>query len=333
MHLRHATPADLPTLLDIHNDAVRSLRAIWTDRLDTLEDRKAWFETRTQAGLPVIVAETEDGKVVGYGSYGPYRPKEGYRLTMEHSVYVTRQARGTGAGTALLAKLIEQAREDGYHVLIGSVEAENTASVALHRKLGFEIAGRLPQVGMKFGEWLDLYLMTLVLDGRPMPGLVQDAQAEPAGMPAVSLSPADPGHPDAVTLMGGLSDVLQKITGDSGQNSFDPDDVRSAGSHFVIARDPAGNPLGCGAYRPNQPGIAELKRMYAVPESKGVGLAILRYLEQQAGSDGYEAIRLETRLVNDRAIQFYERNGYARIPNFGKYAGRPEAVCFEKRLI
>lgn len=170
MLLRDATPDDLPALLDIHNDAVRTLKAIWTDKLDTAEDRRSWFEARRQAGLPVVVAEMPDGTVAGYGSYGPYRPKEGYRHTMEHSIYVLPQARGSGMGHALLARLVELARQNGHHVLIGSVESGNAASIALHRKLGFEVSGRLPQIGAKFGQWLDLVLMTLVLDGRTAPG-------------------------------------------------------------------------------------------------------------------------------------------------------------------
>jgi L-amino acid N-acyltransferase YncA len=169
MHIRSATFADLPALLDIHNDAVRTLKAIWTDKLDTLEDRRAWFDGRKAAGLPVIVAETEDGTIAGYGSYGPFRAKEGYRLTMEHSIYVAPGARGKGVGKALLVRLIEQARADGCHVLVGAVDGENAASVALHQTCGFEITGRLPQVGMKFGQWLDLLVMTRVLDDRPVP--------------------------------------------------------------------------------------------------------------------------------------------------------------------
>lgn len=148
----------------------------------------------------------------------------------------------------------------------------------------------------------------------------------------LTLSSADPSHPDAARLMDQLSDALQEITGDSGRSSFDPEDIRNGGRLFVIARDREGNAVGCGAYRPLQPGIAELKRMYAVPGSRGIGLAILSYLERQARAAGYEALWLETRRVNDRAVRFYERNGYARIPNFGNYAGRPEAVCFEKKL-
>lgn len=169
MHLRDAIGEDVPALLNIHNDAVRTLKAIWTDRQETLESRRAWFDARKAAGLPIIVAEDESGQVVGYGSFGPYREKEGFRLTMEHSVYVLPEARGLGAGRALLERLIEVARQDGYHVLVAAIDGENTGSVALHEKCGFKVVGRLPQVGMKFGDWLDLVLMTLLLDDKTNP--------------------------------------------------------------------------------------------------------------------------------------------------------------------
>jgi GNAT superfamily N-acetyltransferase len=136
----------------------------------------------------------------------------------------------------------------------------------------------------------------------------------------------------ALQLLDHLSDSLAGITGDSGRSSFDPSDVEGAGASFVLAYDPQGNALGCGAYRPLSNGVAELKRIFAIPASKGVGWAILDYLETSAEADGYRELWLETRLVNSRAVQFYERNGYRRIPNFGKYVGRPEAVCFAKTL-
>jgi GNAT superfamily N-acetyltransferase len=144
-----------------------------------------------------------------------------------------------------------------------------------------------------------------------------------------SCSPADP---DALALLDRLSAALAAITGSSGRSSFDPSDVMGARALFVIARDGRNAPLGCGAYRPLSPSIAEVKRMYAAPGTIGLGAAILAFLEVRAAADGYEALWLETRLVNDRAVRFYERRGYARIPNFGKYIGRPEAVCFGKRL-
>ncbi len=167
--LRSATQEDLPALLTIHNHAVENLLAAWTTKTETLEQRAEWLKERQQAGLPVIVAEDDYGNVIGYGSYGPFRYREGYRLTVEHSLYVTENARGSGVGRALLERLIHLAREAGYHVLVGGVDGENEASLALHEKCGFEITGRLPQVGQKFGRWLDLVFVSLVLDEREVP--------------------------------------------------------------------------------------------------------------------------------------------------------------------
>lgn len=108
--------------------------------------------------------------------------------------------------------------------------------------------------------------------------------------------------------------------------------MRGAGAAFVIARTASGAAVGCGGYRPLQPGVAEVKRMFATPGGAGVGAAILRELERRARADGYAALWLETRAVNRRAVGFYQSQGYRRIPNFGKYAGRSDAVCFAKDL-
>jgi len=143
----------------------------------------------------------------------------------------------------------------------------------------------------------------------------------------------DPESELALPLLAALSGTLEAITGSSGAASFDPADVRSPGALFVVARDCDGRALGCGAFRPLEPGVAEVKRMFAVPGSRGVGSAILAHLEAQGLAGGYHIFRLETRLVNVRAVRFYERRGYRRIANFGRYAGRPEAACFEKRLV
>lgn len=142
----------------------------------------------------------------------------------------------------------------------------------------------------------------------------------------------DPAHPDALVVLDRLSDALAAITGSNGRSSFEPSDVMAERALFVIARDERNSPVGCGAYRPLSPAIAEVKRMYAAPGTIGLGAAILACIEEQAVADGYEALWLETRLVNERAVRFYERHGYSRILNFGKYIGRPEAVCFGKRL-
>lgn len=90
--------------------------------------------------------------------------------------------------------------------------------------------------------------------------------------------------------------------------------------------------MGCGGYRPLEPGVAEIKRMYARPGTRGVGAALLAALERRARADGYAAVRLETRRVNGRAVAFYARSGYAPVLAWGRYIGRPDAACFGKSL-
>lgn len=148
----------------------------------------------------------------------------------------------------------------------------------------------------------------------------------------IKVASEDPETPDAAVLLDELSNELSTITGSSGKSSFDVGDVRGENARFVVARDRQGNAVGCGAFRPLGDGIAEIKRMYSRRSIPGIGSAVLRFLESEARELEYVALRLETRVVNARAISFYERLGYRRIPNFGKYAERPEAACFEKNL-
>jgi GNAT superfamily N-acetyltransferase len=148
----------------------------------------------------------------------------------------------------------------------------------------------------------------------------------------LTIVPEDPTSNDDIALMEELGDALVRITGDSGKSSFDPADVRGPKARFVIARSVQGEPVGCGAFRPLQEGVAEIKRMYSRPGTTGVGSAVLAFLEAEALVLGYQALWLETRLVNEKAVSFYERKGYSRIPSFGRYVGNTKAVCFEKRL-
>lgn len=147
----------------------------------------------------------------------------------------------------------------------------------------------------------------------------------------IIITAESPLSPDAAMLMEELSAFLEAITGSSGKHSFDVGDVCCARALFAIARQ-HGVPIGCGAFRPMEDGVAELKRMYAKKNTCGVGTKILSFLEGQARAMGYDTLRLETRLVNEKAISFYERNGYSRISNYGRYAENPQAVCFEKHL-
>lgn len=159
--IRPATESDLPAILGIYNDAVENTTAIWNETPADLANRKAWFAERTGKGFPVLVAE-RDG-VIGYASFGDFRPFEGYRVTVEHSVYVAKDARGQGAGEALLQALIGAAARMDKHNMIGGIDASNAPSIALHVKFGFEEVGRMPGVGTKFGKPLDLLLMQKVL--------------------------------------------------------------------------------------------------------------------------------------------------------------------------
>ncbi len=166
--IRPATPADAPELAAIYNDAVRNTTAIWNEVEIDAQNRIDWIAARQAAGLPVLVL-VEAGAVAGYASYGPFRAFDGYRGTVEHSVYIRSDLRGGGRGRALMQALIAEARAAGFHVLVGAIEAGNAASIALHEKLGFTHVGQMPQVGQKFGKWLDLALMQLMLDDRPAP--------------------------------------------------------------------------------------------------------------------------------------------------------------------
>ncbi len=143
---------------------------------------------------------------------------------------------------------------------------------------------------------------------------------------------ADPESAEAQQLLAGLSQTLQQITGSSGTASFDVNDVKVEGACFAVGRLVSGAPVACGALRPLQPGVAELKRMFALPGTKGAGSAVLAFLEQKASEFGYDQVWLETRKVNQRAVAFYERHGYRPIPNFGRYVGKDEAICLGKPL-
>lgn len=170
MNIRDAEDRDLAGIAAIYNNAVASTTAIWNDSLVDVDNRRDWLAARQRAGFPVLVALDQAGEVAGYASFGEWRAFDGYRHTVEHSVYVRSDLRGGGIGRALMAALIERARAAGKHVMVAGIEAGNTGSIALHEKLGFRQVGLLPQVGTKFGRWLDLAFLQLLLDDGDRPG-------------------------------------------------------------------------------------------------------------------------------------------------------------------
>jgi phosphinothricin acetyltransferase len=171
MHIRDAGDQDLAGITAIYNDAVEHTTAIWNDSTIDIDNRRAWLHDRKTAGYPVLVAVSEDGTVLGYASFGDWRAWDGYRHTVEHSVYVRADQRGAGIGQAMMTELIARARLIGKHVMVAGIEAGNTGSIRLHEGLGFERVGLLRHVGTKFGRWLDLVFMQLPLDDRTVPDL------------------------------------------------------------------------------------------------------------------------------------------------------------------
>ncbi len=169
MEIRDACRDDAEGIRVIYNDAVAHTTAIWNEVVVDVENRAAWIADRQRLGYPVLVAVAADGGVIGYASFGDWRAFDGYRRTVEHSVYVRSDRRGEGLGEALMVALIARARAIGKHVMVAGIEAGNVGSIRLHEKLGFEAVGLLKQVGMKFGRWLDLAFLQLTLDAAPTP--------------------------------------------------------------------------------------------------------------------------------------------------------------------
>jgi L-amino acid N-acyltransferase len=168
MEVRDARIDDLPEILDIFNEVIANSTAVWFDSLDDLEGRRRWFEGRQVCGFPILAA-VEDGSVLGYSTFGDFRAWHGYRHTVEHSIYVRADRRRTGIGRILLAALIERATASRAHAMVGAIEALNHASLALHAGQGFKEVARMPEVGCKFGRWLDLVLVQRLLDSRKTP--------------------------------------------------------------------------------------------------------------------------------------------------------------------
>jgi phosphinothricin acetyltransferase len=166
MHIRDAQEANVDGIREIYNEAVENSTAIWNDTAVDLENRRTWLADRLAQGFPVLVAVDDADTVLGYATYGPWRPHDGFRHTVEHSVYVRDGQRGSGIGRALMEALIGQAREAGKHVMVGAIESANRGSIHLHQQLGFIHVGQLREVGTKFGRWLDLTFMQLTLGRR-----------------------------------------------------------------------------------------------------------------------------------------------------------------------
>jgi L-amino acid N-acyltransferase len=150
-------------ILDIFNDAIANSTALYDYQPRSIDSMTTWFATKAAGNFPVIGAIDATGELLGFASYGTFRAWPAYKYTIEHSVYVHKNYRGQGIGRSLLQQLIIAAQQQEYHTMIGGIDMSNTASIALHEKLGFTHAGTIKQAGFKFGRWLDLGFYQLIL--------------------------------------------------------------------------------------------------------------------------------------------------------------------------
>jgi L-amino acid N-acyltransferase YncA len=156
---RHAS-----AMLAILNEAIVSSTALYDYQPRSIESMRSWFGVKETGGFPVIGVEDEDGQLLGFASYGVFRAWPAYKYSVEHSVYVDSIRRGKGLGLLLMRELIELARTQGYHTLVGAIDGDNQGSIAFHERLGFTHTGTIRQAGFKFGRWLDVAFYQLLLD-------------------------------------------------------------------------------------------------------------------------------------------------------------------------
>jgi L-amino acid N-acyltransferase len=162
IQIRTALETDLEAMLEIYNDVIVNTTAVYDYEPHTLEMRRQWFRIKEAQGYPVFVAE-DNGRVVGFSSIGPFRAWAAYKYSVENSVYVAADQRGKGIGKKLIEPLIRASEQLNMHTIIAGIDATNEASILLHRSLGFEEVAHFKQVGYKFGRWLDLTFMQLLL--------------------------------------------------------------------------------------------------------------------------------------------------------------------------
>lgn len=159
--IRDAVGADAPALMRIYNREVLETTATLDAEPRSLEDQTRWLEERS-GGHAVIVAEI-DGAVAGFASLSSFKARAAYRPTVENSVYVDPDYQRRGLGRLLMQEIIDRARLHGFHSMIARIAEGNPGSIALHESFGYHVVGVEREVGRKFGRWLDVTEMQLML--------------------------------------------------------------------------------------------------------------------------------------------------------------------------
>lgn len=153
---------DTQSILDIVNHTILHSTALYDYNPRSYEQQKTILTEKIKKNFPILIAEIEN-KVVGFAFYSEFRYREAYQYTVEHSIYIEHQNQGKGIGKLLLQKLIESAKEQNLHTMIGVIDSENKESILFHEKFGFKTVGIIKESGYKFERWLDSVFMQLIL--------------------------------------------------------------------------------------------------------------------------------------------------------------------------
>lgn len=163
LQIRPYEPTDLENIVAIINYNIINATSLYEYNTRTIEQQKAIFDDKLSKNFPIIVATLND-EVVGFGYYSEFRMREAYKFTVEHSVYVSNEHHGKGIGKVLLKELIQLARSQKLHTMIGVIDSENINSIKFHEKFGFENVGIIKESGFKFDRWLHSVIMQLILE-------------------------------------------------------------------------------------------------------------------------------------------------------------------------
>lgn len=160
--IRTAEPEDIPAITRIYNHAVLHTTATFDTVPKTDDDRLEWLD-RHNEHHPVLVA-VKDGEVVGWADVHQFGKRPAYMHTVENAIYIAPECQGLGIGSILLGAILDSAARCGHHVVLALIVGGNTASERLHQKFGFQLAGKMSQVGWKFDQWLDVLIYEKILD-------------------------------------------------------------------------------------------------------------------------------------------------------------------------
>ena len=161
--MRLAELSDAEAIRDIYNHEVIHTAATFDLVPRSLPDQESWLQARSGAFSAIVAVDDTTAEVVGFGALSPYKERAAYRTSVEDSVYVHRDRAGEGIGSLIVGELIHMAETSGFHAMFARINASGEASIALHRKWGFELVGVEKEVGRKFNRWHDVALMQRLL--------------------------------------------------------------------------------------------------------------------------------------------------------------------------